>query len=397
MLQINEPKAENGIPLLSLGFRPFFLFAGLFAVISMALWSLVYRGWLALPLETITAMQWHAHEMIYGYSLAVIAGFLLTAVKNWTQLQTPFGSRLGFMAVTWVAARVAFAFGETLLITGALLNLLFIAGLFYAVASRVIKVQQWRQAPILVVLALFIMGELLFLIGLVRSDFGLLHQAVYLGFYLVLLLILIMGRRVIPFFIERGVGYPVTLRQSLVLDILTVAAVALYGLNALIIHQPMLFTFSAGLAFATNSIRLFNWHTSGIWQKPLLWSLYLAFAAITLGFLLAALVPVFQLNGYLAIHAWAVGGVGLITLSMMARVSLGHTGREIYRHPTGVTWALVLMALALVARVLLPLVLPSLNLLWVGLSQLLWIAAFVLFVVLYAPLLCRPRVDGQPG
>jgi uncharacterized protein involved in response to NO len=143
--------------------------------------------------------------------------------------------------------------------------------------------------------------------------------------------------------------------------------------------------------------RLTAWHTPGIWQKPLLWILYLAYAAIVLGFGLTVLANLGYLNPRLATHAFGYGGVGLMTLGMMARVALGHTGRNVFDPPPILRWIFLLAILGLVARVALPLLLPGAYSLWIGASQILWALAFGLFCWLYAPMLVKPRVDGRFG
>jgi uncharacterized protein involved in response to NO len=397
MIKIEEKAELKDFALFNLGFRPFFFFAGFFAVITMLLWTSIYHGYLSLPLQSISPSQWHAHEMIFGYTVAVIAGFLLTSVKNWTSIQTPLGSKLGFMVAMWVGARLAFFFGEGLLITGAALNSLFMAVLLYVIASRIFKVQQWRQLPIIVVLTLFSVGEWLFLIGLVQGNYWLTYQSLYLGFYLVIMLIMVMGRRVIPFFIERGVGYAITLRQSSFLDAVVIAALGVFILNALVLHLPWGLPICATAIVIAQVWRLIHWHTPGIWKKPLLWSLYLSMVGMTLGFVLAAIIPFIAINPMVMIHAWAVGGIGMVTLSMMARVSLGHTGREIYLHSPWVTYSLLALLMAFIFRVIFPALLPLYYSFWVGVAQFFWIAAFAIFAFLYAPILFRPRVDGRMG
>jgi uncharacterized protein involved in response to NO len=144
-------------------------------------------------------------------------------------------------------------------------------------------------------------------------------------------------------------------------------------------------------------VRLSDWHSKGIWQKPLLWTLFLAYSFIVLGFLLYALLYFGWFNVFIPIHSIAVGGVGLLTLSMMARVSLGHTGRSIHEPPAMALLAFVALLLAAVSRVFLPILLPGSHLLWIQASQLMWVASFALFLLAYAPILVQPRIDNEPG
>jgi uncharacterized protein involved in response to NO len=153
---------------------------------------------------------------------------------------------------------------------------------------------------------------------------------------------------------------------------------------------------AAGL-FIMISVRLIGWHTIGIWKKPLLWSLFVAFLFIDLGFLLIALSPFADLPNIRVIHAFSFGGIGVITLSMMARVTLGHTGRNVQSLPGAMSWAFVTLIVGAVVRVILPLIAADYYLIWIAVSQVLWITAFLIFVVVYSPMLIKPRIDGQFG
>jgi uncharacterized protein involved in response to NO len=153
----------------------------------------------------------------------------------------------------------------------------------------------------------------------------------------------------------------------------------------------------AGLLFVTHAVRMAGWHTGGIWKKPLLWVLYLGYGGATFGFLLKALAPFSSQSPSLALHAFALGGVGMITAGMMARISLGHTGHNIQQHSRLLAPAFILLFVAYVARVLLPMIAPMHYLLWLGIAQAAWLIAFAMFVWVYAPILVKPRADGAPG
>ena len=153
---------------------------------------------------------------------------------------------------------------------------------------------------------------------------------------------------------------------------------------------------SMGL-FVANSARLAGWHTKGIWKKPLLWSLFIAFIWINLGFLLLAVNVFLNLPNIVVIHAFSVGGIGVVILSMMARVTLGHTGRNVQNPPKAVAIALMVLVAGAVVRVIAPLVAESHYVVWVAASQVLWIAAFSIFIATCFPMLVKPRTDGQFG
>jgi len=153
----------------------------------------------------------------------------------------------------------------------------------------------------------------------------------------------------------------------------------------------------AGVLFIFSIIRLVDWYTHGIWKKPLLWILYLGNVWIAVGFLLKASVVLSGLSPAIAVHAFTAGGIGMMTLGMMARVSLGHTGRNVFSPPSSLFWVFLMLSAGVVLRVLFPLLFGDYYTLWIVVSQLLWIAAFVMFVFIYTPILVKPRVDGRYG
>jgi len=397
-IETNQRSAARGrTALFNLGFRPFFLGAALFAIVAVAAWTLVYTLGIPLPIREVSPFQWHAHEMIYGYSIAVIAGFLLTAVRNWTGADTVHGAALLGLFCLWAGARVAMLFGTALLDLAALLDILFILMLSAAVAAPIIRARQWRQMAIVSKLALMGVGSIVFYLGAFGHLTSGVHWGIYGGLYLVVGLVLTMGRRVIPFFIERGVGYPVTLFNSKWIDISSlVLFLALFVVEVFVADKTAV-PWLAGALFLVNGVRLVGWHTPGIWRKPLLWSLYLAYGFIVVGFGLLALSGFTEVSRFIALHAFAYGGIGLITLSMMVRVSLGHTGRDIHQPPRAVSYAMIALVAGLVFRVLMPVAWPGHYVAWIAASQLLWLAAFVMLATVLVPILVSPRVDGRFG
>ncbi len=385
------------IALLNLGFRPFFLGAALFAIASITLWMGVYTFQWLLPITGISILQWHAHEMIYGFTVAVIAGFLLTAVKNWTSVPTIRGFWLLGLFALWAVARILILFGTRFITLAALLDILFILGLIIAVAYPIIKVKQWKQMGIIAKLVLLAVGNGCFYLGVAGFIEKGIYFSIYGGLFLIIGLMLTMGRRLIPFFVEVGVGYPVTLFNSKWLDLSSLIVFLVFFIVEVFIgNQQIAALLSLGL-FIITSIRLAGWHTIGIWKKPLLWSLFISFLFINLGFLLIALLPLLNFPKWLAIHAFSVGGIGIATLSMMARVSLGHTGRDVKNPPQQIVFAFVILIIGGIVRVILPLIDANHYLFWILTSQILWIMAFLIFSIVYSSILIKPRIDGQFG
>ena len=361
----------------------------------MTTWLGLYRFGLQLQLDGISMFQWHAHELLYGYSMAVVAGFLLTAAWNWTGEKTASGAGLAWIFIPWVLARVFMAGGTGLLLYAAIADLVFMLGLGFATARPIIKVRQKRQIPVLIILALLTLANLAFYAGAAGMlDMGV-RVGIHGGLYIVLGMVLFMGRRVIPFFTQRGVGYPVELKNSRRNDIATYILYPLFLLSEVFFPQHIAGAALAAALLVSNSIRVNGWHTLGIWQKPLLWGLFASFIMINLGFLLRAMSQLTGLPDYLPVHAFAVGGIGIITMSMMARVTLGHTGRNVHQAPPVTTILLACLVLTTTVRVFFPLLDPRNYQLWITVAGALWIISFMLFSIIFIPMLFGPRVDTE--
>ncbi len=383
--------------LFNLGFRPFFMMACLYALVTILIWGgfFVY-GW-RWPSLPFSPLHWHAHEMIFGYGRAVAAGFLLTAVGNWTRIPMPKGLPLAGLAALWLAARIAGWLMPSHLLAMALPDLLFDLWLITAIFTPILRSKQHQQIGIASKLILLMLANLLFYLGVS----GMLAQGVvwglYSGLYVLLALVFSMARRVLPFFIEQGAGYPVKLKNRLWLDRAVIFVFVLYLAADVFWRNVPATAALAGLLFIAHTLRLTGWHARGIWKKPLLWVLYLGYAGAVFGFLLKSLAPFLSLPPDLAIHAFALGGVAMITAGMMSRISLAHTGRDLQHHSRWLAPIFFALVSAYIARVLLPMIAPAQYLLWLAVAQTAWLAAFALLVWIYAPILVKPRKDGMPG
>lgn len=396
-IQNRRGEAVSGSAFLHLGFRPFFLGASVFAVVAIAVWTAAYTFSAAPSLRWLSLFQWHAHEMIYGYSVAVIAGFLLTAVKNWTGIQTIHGLPLLGLFSLWAVARGVMLFGTELISVAMVFDILFIVALAVAVGLPILRARKWAQAGVLAKLVLVGAGSVCFYAGALGYFDAGVHWGLYGGLYLVVGLVLTIGRRVIPFFIERGVGYPVALSNARVIDVSSLVLFLALFVVEVFLPDITAAPWIAAALFVVNAVRLAGWYTPGILTNPLLWSLYLAYGFIVAGFLLLALSGFAGVSRFAAIHAFAYGGIGIVTMSMMVRVSLGHTGRDVNHPSRRISVALMILSVGAVFRVLCPVVLPQYALVWIGVSQLLWILGFVILVVTLFPILTAPRVDGRFG
>ncbi|WP_408980323.1 NnrS family protein [Pseudomonas sp. So3.2b] len=343
-------------------------------------------GWLA----------WHRHELLFGFALAIIGGFLLTAVQTWTGRPGISGMPLAVLAGVWLAARLAWLFNLPWPLL-AVLELSFPLAVAGLMGWTLWKVRQQRNYPIVLVLLLLALADGLSLYGLLRADEGWQRQAVLTGLWLVAAMMGLIGGRVIPFFTQRGLGRTEAVKPWPWLDYLLLAGSALVALlyASGVALMPSLWV---GLLFALlglgHLLRLVRWHDPGLWRVPLLWSLHLAYAWLAVACLGMALWHVgVPLSPSLAVHALTVGAMGGLILAMIARVSLGHTGRPL-TPPKGMTLAFALLNLACLSRVLLVLIWPYAALWLAGLC---WTLGLGLYLWRYAPMLWRARVDGHPG
>jgi len=361
----------------------------------MLSWLGAYRYGMRLEVSGLAEFQWHAHEMIYGYALAVVAGFLLTAAQNWTGKETLQGKGLAGLFLLWLLARILWIPGTTWLPYAGIADISFIFILTAAIADPVIRVRQARQAPVLLILGLLMAASFSFYVAALSGDVQRVSASLYAGMYLILGLILFMGRRVIPFFAERGVGYEVELSNKRWNDLATWVLFPAFIVTEVFFRNQPAGAMIAAALLVLNSIRIAGWYTPGIWQKPLLWSLYLSYLLITIGFGLRALALFTTISPLIPVHAFAVGGVGLVTISMMPRVSLGHTGRNIHQAPAMTRIFIALLALAAIVRIFFCWLDPSRYTTWIFLSGILWVVAFGLFAVSIGPMLLRQRFDAK--
>ena len=378
----------------ALGFRPFFLLAGWLAILLMAFWVPVFVGGVASDIY-YAQIDWHSHEMIFGYTVAVIAGFLLTAVRNWTNTPTPSGLPLAGMGALWLIARILpilVAIFPRWLIAAA--DLAFLPTFAIGIAVPLLKNNEKQNLIFLPLLAVLWSADLLVHADVLGLAPNLARKGVFLGLDVIILVIVIMGGRVIPFFTERALS--VLLKRWRIVEWLSPLSVILFLVAELFRPDSVTSASLAALAACANGARLAGWYTPRYWRVPLLWVLHLGYGWIILGFYLKAGTALGLVPPQFTIHAFTVGGIGVLTLGMMARVSLGHTGRPL-KVGAAMTSAFVLINLAAVGRGLLPPFFPQFFSQLIVASGVFWIAAFTIFIIVYTPILIQPRVDGRPG
>jgi uncharacterized protein involved in response to NO len=382
-------------PLFALGFRAFFVLAGLSALLLIVLWNAIYNGKLSAA-NYFGNVNWHAHEMLLGYSVAVIAGFLLTAVKNWTGRPTLTGDQLATLCLIWLYGRIApFYAGLLPNAVIAAIDFAFLPALAYQVAKPILATRQYRNLVFIGILLILALANGLIHAGILAEHSHLTWLGLQLAVATIVLLILVIAGRVFPFFTERGLpGVRVSTHPlyeyGAIGSALLVYSLLLAGVNGLLLALASIF------AMLFNFMRVWGWYVQRVWYVPLLWILYAGYGWIILGFGLTALSAYGRVLPSLPLHAFTVGGIGVLTLGMMARVSLGHTGRAL-RVSNAMAIGFILLNIAALIRVLLPIALPD----WYGtlvyLSMLFWLAAFALFIYVYSPILTTARTDGQQG
>lgn len=394
---LDSRKEEQIVPLFRLGFRPFFLLGALFSCLAMLGWLGQLNGWFTLP-GIGNPIWWHAHEMLFGFGAAIVAGFLLTAVQNWTAHPGVRSWSLALIVALWALPRVLLPWlgeGNIFLMAADLLWLPLCA---WFLAKPIVATRQWRNlffVPLLVVLTLLNAASWLW-----RTDWPLIEHLLITAVLLFSTLIAVMGGRVIPFFTARATG----MEKAVPLPWLERTALAALWLILLLwLLLPTqwvtgLYMFPLYIvAAAAHLYRQLRWRPATTVAHPLLWSLHLAYLFIPLGLAaLAAHSAGWPITLSLTSHLLSAGSMGTMILGMIARVSLGHSGRALQvGHRITVAFALVILSALM--RVLLPLCWPNLTLTGWNLSGWSWIAAYGLFVWVYAPILTSPRADGRPG
>jgi len=395
---VNSKPGDFGPPILRLGFRPFFLAASLFAIVAMIVWTANYSFSVEFYFSGLAPNVWHAHEMIFGYTMAVIAGFLLTAIKNWTGEEVLRGKSLALLLSLWVIARILPLSGLAIPIEIlALVDVAFLLILSIVCLLPVLKVKQYKQAGIISKLFLIMLCNIFFYLGVMGVIDEGVQWGLYSALYMIIALVLVMMRRVMPMFIKNGVDGDVELTNRAWVDNSSlILLLCLWVADVFTVYDQFVAA-AAVLLTILHMIRLSGWYTRRVWSKPLVWILVVAYSFIIVGFALIAASVYLDVSPFLSTHAFTVGAIALVTIGMMSRVSLGHTGRSVFEPPVAVFWSLLILTLAAVVRVIFPLFNMDLYVYWISISQLMWIVAFAVFVYVYAPMFLSARVDGKDG
>lgn len=382
----------QGPALLSYGFRPFFFLGAAYAALSVALWLPLFSGELVLPI-LFAPRDWHVHEMLFGYVSAVVTGFLLTAIPNWTGRLPLQGASLGFLVVVWLAGRVAVIFSAPLgWLSVAVIDCAFLILVAGATAREIFAGNNWRNLKVLVPVTALSLANAGFHIEAHTS--GSAAFSTRAAITAILLLIMLIGGRIIPSFTHNWLvranpgRLPATFGRF---DAGLIAVSAAVLLLWVVMPDGLILGTALFAVAALHFLRLARWAGERTAKERLVVILHVGYVFIPLGFLLMGLGAIGVIPPSAGLHAWMAGAAGTLTLAVMTRASLGHTGRELVatKATQAIYAAVVVAALARIMAALL----PTWTMPLVHVAAFAWIGAFGGFALLYAPLLFRARIN----
>lgn len=377
------------MPVFAYGFRIFFLLSGLLAPLALVCWLAFLFFGHRLP-SHIDPFIWHAHEMLFGFTGAMVAGFLLTAVPNWTGEKAAHGAPLGFLAALWIASRVLLVGPWTTL--ASVVDLAFLPCLFLLLFPPLLRKGERKILIFVPVLVTLWIGNLMMHLQMLGWAVTA-RTGITLAVTVILLLLTMISGRILPFFTTVALGGEA--RRWAWVDGLAVLGTLAYPFVELASVRPEMVVCWGAITGSAHLLRLWGWSRPGVFRMPLLWVLYTGYGWLIIGFYLRAASALGWVDHSAALHAFTVGSMGVMGLGVMARASLGHTGRPL--QPARLT---VFSFLILNVSALLRVLGPTLD--WpremsYALPGVLWCLAFIFFLWVYAPILLSPRADGKPG
>ena len=381
-----------GLPFLRLGFRPFYVGGALLAALIVPLWVAMFLGaWQLSP--AVPGLLWHAHEMLFGFAVAIIVGFLMTAGKTWTGLATPRGALLAALALLWLGARVASVTGPY--VVYAVLDLALLPTVAAIMVTLFLRSRNYRNLPLGLILALLAAANLVFHLAVLGWLDVSAMTPLYAGLALIIMIECVMAGRVIPFF-TMTVTPGLKLVAPVWLERVSLGFTAL-GLALWVFAPPSVMGLIVlGLASGLHTWRLLAWRPGVTLKRPILWVLHAAYAWIPIGLALLALAQMGWVPVSAGVHALGVGATGGLIIGMITRTARGHTGRPLaVAGPEVLAYALVITAALL--RVFLPLLAPALYAWALIASAALWSGAFSVYLWIYTPWLMSARPDGKDG
>lgn len=390
-----EPQNTSAFkhPFLGRGFRPFFLLGAVQAVCMLLIWGGYALQYIVPPSLLLESVSWHAHEMIYGFTICIIAGFLLTAVANWTgQPPVRHGHLLALCGI-WIAGRIVMNVDLSLPIWLVhTISLAFIPVLALSLSVSLLKSRNKKNYVFLGVLSVLWGAQICFLALNM-------HTAIYVALMMIMIIISIVGGRIIPLFttsVLKKKGIDVSHTPQIKLDIAALISLLATSLIFVLAPNSMVLCYSACLSAGIHIIRMRSYHSQHVLSDPMLWILHAGYLWLTIGLTLIGLSGLGIVSISVALHALTAGAIGSMTLGMMVRVTLGHTGREIVANKRTLIMFILMQVMAIV-RVFGVVLLPEYTTFWIVGSAGLWSLCYALYLVLYAPMLIRARPDGKPA
>ncbi len=373
------------------GFRPFFFMGAVYSLISILLWAAFYSGHFSPPSFLLDPVSWHAHEMIYGFTMAIVAGFLLTAVANWTGGAPARQIHLAGLCMLWLAGRLVLNFDLGLPhFIVVLAGVVFIPALAVSLAIPLLRSWNKRNFIFLTLLSVLLGCDLWFLI---TSNLSALHVALMM----ILIMVSLIGGRIIPAFTVaalRRKGIEAYQTDQLKLDMAALASLMAVALCLTFAKETLVLTVCSALSCIIHGLRMRRYHTLKTFDDPLVWILHAGYGWLVIGLGLLALTGLGLLTVSAVIHALTAGCIGSMILGMICRVTLGHTGREL-KVGALTTFSFFAIQLAALMRVFGPILMPDYMSEWVIGSALIWCLCFLAYLWVYTPMLFAPRPDGQ--
>ena len=381
---------KTGPAIFSYGFRPFFLGGAIWAVLAMLLWIFSLTIGLSVG-GAYGALNWHAHEMVFGFSSAVIAGFLLTAVPNWTGRLPVSGMPLAFLFGAWFAGRLVFLNPDiTNIYVAVTIESLFLPLLLFICAREIVAGRQWKNLKVLIAVAVVTLANLTFhYLALSGGDVAMANR---IGVSAYVLLIMLIGGRIIPSFTRNWLNkagltqFPTSFNRY---DGLCIIVGAVTCVAWVAMPESTVTAILAIITAVLHTIRLYRWRGWSVAREKLLLVLHIAYAFVPLGYIAIACSALGHLNPFSALHIMTVGVIGCMMLAVMTRATRGHTGRPLTATLT-TQIAYLCIILAALTRPFAEMM-PNFFHTFLAGSALLWMLAFGLYVLEYGPMLSRKR------
>ncbi len=381
-------------PFLGRGFRPFFFLGAFYGFIMLFIWTGIYARIFTPPDFLLSdKILWHAHEMLYGYTMAIVAGFLLTAVANWTAHAPVRQLHLFMLCLLWLSGRIVMNFDMGLpswLVY--LLSASFVPVLAVSLSVPLLKSFNKRNFIFLGILSCLSITQITFFIFESRN-------ALYIAVMMIMVMISLIGGRIIPAFSVAALrrrGEEAFQTPQPKLDAAALLSLIVVAICFVIVPDTVFLFIVTMVSAAIHILRIRNYHSLRALSDPMLWILHIGFIWLIIGLILLGLSGLGLLPVYLAIHAFTAGALGSMTIGMMVRVALGHTGRNLIAGKL-TTAIFSLMQLAAIMRVFMPIILPDLYSYWIICSAGLWSLCFALYLFIYTPILASARPDGRAG